>query len=144
MTGRRGFLHLNLNVSSLDKSVRFYCEGLGFRVVESSEEMIDLGAGPEAVRQVILTDPSSQTIFALTQARSLPVGPGGLNHVGLILESDSECSVLADRIEALGGSIQKRGRRESAGIAEDFAYVRDPDGYALELSTQAILYDRLL
>jgi catechol 2,3-dioxygenase-like lactoylglutathione lyase family enzyme len=141
MTRRRGFLHLNLNVSSLETSIRFYCDALGFRVVQSSEDVVDFGLGPETIKQVILTIPSSQTIFALSQAKSLPVGPGGLNHVGLILESDSDCSRIAERVAALGGSVQKSGRRELGGISEEFAYVRDPDGYALELSTQAILYD---
>ena len=143
MTTRRGFLHLNLNVSTLEKSVRFYRDAFGFRVVQSSEEVVDLGSGPETVQLAILTIPSSQTIFALTQADSLPVGPGGFNHAGLILGSDSECSAILERIEALGGSVQKQGRREVGGISEEFAYVRDPDGYAIELSTQAILYDRI-
>jgi catechol 2,3-dioxygenase-like lactoylglutathione lyase family enzyme len=144
MTSRRGFLHLNLNVSSLETSVRFYRDALGFRLVHSSEEVVDFGSGPETVRQVVLTIPSSETLFALTQARSLPIGPGGLNHLGLILASDSECSALAERVLASGGSVQKSGLREAGGISEAFAYVCDPDGYALELSTQAILYDRIL
>ncbi|MBY0401010.1 VOC family protein [Myxococcota bacterium] len=143
MANRRGLLHINLNVSSLDRSVRFYRDALGFREVERREEIADLGSGPEKIHQAVLTIPRSETILALTHAASLPVGPGGLNHVGLILEADVECTEIVARVEALGGAVQKRGRREEDGVAEEFAYVRDPDGYAIELSTQAILYERI-
>jgi predicted nucleotidyltransferase len=108
-----------------------------------SEETVDFGTGPESVRQVILTVPQTRTILALTHAPSLPVGPGGLNHLGLVLESDEEVTQMVQRVPTFGGVVQKQGRREGAGIAEAFAYVRDPDGYAIELSTQALLYRQL-
>jgi len=138
-----GLLHVNLNVSDVARSVRFYTEALGFSVVSDSEETVDLGAGPEPLRQVILTVPQTRTILALTHAPSLPVGATGLNHLGLILESDEDVTDMAQRVPAFGGVVQKQGRREGSGISEAFAYVRDPDGYAVELSTQAILYGRL-
>jgi catechol 2,3-dioxygenase-like lactoylglutathione lyase family enzyme len=47
---------------------------------------------------------------------------------------------MVQRVTAHGGAVQKQGTREGARVTEAFAYVRDPDGYALELSTQAILY----
>ena len=135
-----GFLHVNLNVSDLARSVRFYTEALGFAVVSEAEERVDVGAGPEPLRQVILTVPQTRTLLALTSAPSLPVGPGGLNHLGLVLDADEGVTEMAQRVTALGGAVHKQGRREGAGVAEAFAYVRDPDGYAIELSTQAILY----
>lgn len=135
-----GLLHVNLNVSDITCSVRFYLEALGFVLVSDSEEIVDFGAGPELLRQVILTVPQSRTILALSQVPSLPVGAVGLNHLGLILESDEDVTTLVERVPRCGGTVQKQGRREGLGIAEAFAYVRDPDGYAVELSTQKILY----
>ena len=89
-------------------------------------------------------DDSVERDALCTDSSPIPPGrTGGLNHVGLILESDSECSAIVERVLASGGSVQKSGLREAGGISEAFAYVRDPDGYALELSTQAILYDRI-
>ena len=137
-----GFLHVNLNVSDLACSVRFYTQALGFTVVSESSETADLGSGDETIHQVVLTAPGTRTLLALTQAPSLPVGPRGLNHLGLVLESDTDLDALIPRVTANGGSIQKQGTRQQSGESEAFAYVRDPDGYALELSTQAILYGR--
>jgi len=135
-----GLLHVNINVSDLARSVRFYTEALGFVVVCESTETVDFGSGPETISQVILTIPKTRTILALTHAPSLPVGPGGLNHLGLLLDSDADVTAMVQRMTTHGGTIQQQGTREGAGVAEAFAYVRDPDGYALELSTQAMLY----
>ena len=145
MTRRRGLLHVNLNVSSLDRSLRFYCEGLGFELRQENEEQVDFGggAGTEPLRQAILTTPGCDAILALTEARSLAIGAGGLNHLGLVVEDDAACGDVLDRVEVLGGSIGKKGTRDEAGVSEAFAYVRDPDGYAIEVSTQAILYASL-
>ena len=57
-----------------------------------------------------------------------------------MLEADEGVTEIAQRVTALGGTVHQQGRREVAGVAEAFAYVRDPDGYAIELSTQPILY----
>jgi catechol 2,3-dioxygenase-like lactoylglutathione lyase family enzyme len=135
-----GLLHVNLNVRDLVRSVRFYMEALGFVVVSEAEETVDFGSGPEPLCQVILTVPQTRTLLALTSAPSLPVGPGGLNHLGLVLDTDEGVAEMVQRVTALGGAVHKQGRREGAGVVEMFAYVRDPDGYAIELSTQAILY----
>jgi hypothetical protein len=42
---------------------------------------------------------------------------------------------MIQRVPIFGGMVQKQGKWESAGISEVFAYVRDPDGYAIELAT---------
>jgi lactoylglutathione lyase len=137
-----GLLHVNLNVSDLARSVRFYTEALGFAVVSEAAETVDVGAGPEPLHQVVLTVPQTRTLLALTSAPSLPIGPGGLNHLGLVLATDEGVMEMAQRVAACGGAVDKQGRREVAGVSEAFAYVRDPDGYAIELSTQAILYEQ--
>ena len=46
MDDSRGLLHVNLNVSNLERSIRFYCEGLGLLLVSDSSETIDRGDGP--------------------------------------------------------------------------------------------------
>jgi catechol 2,3-dioxygenase-like lactoylglutathione lyase family enzyme len=78
MARNNGLLHVNLNVSDMNRAVRFYTDALGFVLVSDSEEAVDLGAGSEPLRQVVLTVPQTQTIFALTQESSLQVGPGGV------------------------------------------------------------------
>lgn len=139
----RGLLHVNLNVADLDRSLRFWTGALGFRVVSEEEGRIDRGHGEETVRQAVLTVEGSDTLLALTQAASLPLGAGSLNHLGLILDEDAELEPLLARVEELGGRVGRSGRREEKGVSETFAYVRDPDGHAVELSTQAMLYSLL-
>jgi len=143
MPDSRGLLHVNLNVSDLERSLRFYTEALGFVSVSVTEETADAGTGAGVVRQAVLTIPRTSTILALTEGDSFEVGPRGLNHLGLVLVSDEACHPILERVERLGGTIQKQGVREAAGVSEVFAYVRDPDGYAVELSTQAIVYSQL-
>jgi len=140
MIRSRGLLHVNLNVSDLKRSVQFYTEALGFVIVCEFRETVDPGLGPDTISQVILTVPATRTILALTQGPSFPVAAGGLNHLGLVLDSDEDVTEMVQRATAHGGTIQKEGTRERAGVSEAFAYIRDPDGYAIELSTQAVLY----
>lgn len=135
-----GLLHVNLNVSNLARSLQFYMDGLGFTMISEAKETVTFGSSPETLHQAILTVPSTHTILALTYAASLPVGPGGLNHLGLIVNDDEDVIELVKRVTTLGGTVQKQGRRAEGGKSETFAYVRDPDGYVIELSTQALLY----
>jgi catechol 2,3-dioxygenase-like lactoylglutathione lyase family enzyme len=135
-----GLLHVNLNVSDLARSVQFYIEALGFAVIRKPPETVDLGAGPDPIAQVALTIPQTCTILALTHVPSFHVGPRGLNHPGLVRDSDADVTAMVRQVTASGGTIQQQGVREGAGVVEAFAYVRDPDGYALALSPQAALY----
>ena len=143
MARKFGLLHVNLNVHEIPRSVRFYTDALGFVLVSDAVEMVDLGAGPELLRQAILTIPHSRTILALTHVRSFLVGATGLNHLGLIVESDEEVASIVERVPHSGGIVQKQGHREGMGFSEAFAYVRDPDGYAIELATQNIVYAQI-
>jgi len=143
MVSSHGLLHVNLNVSDIECSVEFYTQAMGFQVVLAFEEVVDIGQGPETMRQVILTVPDTRTLFALTHAPSQQIGSRGLNHLGLVLMSDESVAEITQRVTNLGGSIQSNGTREWAGVSEAFAYIRDPDGYAIEISTQAILYAQL-
>jgi len=63
--------------------------------------------------------------------------------LGFILEADGELGAMLIEVERCGGKIRKQGCREYGGISEQFAYIEDPDGYVIELATQAILYHYL-
>ena len=136
----RGLLHVNLNTENAERSTGFYCNVLGFEVVSDSSDVQDIGSGLEDVRQVILTVPNTGTILAITEAKSLPVGAPGLNHLGLVVDSDADVAHVLEGVEGHGGSVIKHGSRGTADLGEAFAYVRDPDGYAIEVATQAVLY----
>ena len=87
----------------------------------------------------MLTTPGRGDLLALTQGSAFPVGSAGLNHIGYIFDSDEEVRAAAQQVERHGGKVRRQGDREHDGQREAFAYVQDPDGYDVELSTQAIL-----
>lgn len=135
----RGLAHVNLNVTDVDRSARFYAGVLGMQIHSDTRETIEKGGRPVALRQVVLTTPGCGDLLALTQGETFPVGSGGLNHVGYIFESDDDVRAAVRNVERCGGKVCSQGDREHAGLREAFAYVQDPDGYDVELSTQAIL-----
>src|SRR5262245_30893608 len=92
------------------------------------------------LRQVVLTTPGGRgDLLALTRGSAFPVGAVGLNHIGYIFDSDDEVRAAVQQVERCGGKVRSAGDREHDGLREAFAYVQDPDGYDVELSTQAIL-----
>src|SRR5262245_29900561 len=136
----RGLAHVNLNVTDVDRSARFYSEVLGMQIHSDTTETIQKDGRPVELRQVVLTTPGGRgDLLALTQGAAFPVGAIGLNHIGYIFETDEEVRAAVQQVERHGGKVCSHGDREHEGLREDFAYVKDPDGYDVELSTQAIL-----
>jgi len=116
-------LHIGLRVSDLERSLAFYT-GLGYEVLGNVPEtefgsltMLKL-PGDEFVTLELVHDPGRGT-----------VGPGGLNHVVIQVESMNE--VVAD-LDAQGAHVELPSSPDGSG---DFwtAWVTDPDGYRLEL-----------
>ena len=139
-----GLRHLNLNVSDLERSISFYTACFGLAEIERSEEAAVPRHGRlQRLRQAVLSSPRTRELLALSEWEDAPVAGGGLDHFGFVLESDEELPRLLELVRENGGSIEREGTREHRGCKEAFAYVRDPDGYAIELATQAALYSCL-
>ncbi len=137
----KGLLHVNINVSDLDRSVRFYQEVFDLETVSPpSEEDVVIDGREVRITQTVLRTPGSRELFALTQAEGFAVGPGGLNHLGFVVEKDEAVETIVLQVERSGGRVVKAGTREHGGLSEAFAYLEDPDGYAIEVSSQRILY----
>jgi lactoylglutathione lyase len=134
-----GLLHLNLNVADIDRSQHFYQQVFGYvRIVDTSGEIQRDGQNL-FMKQVILGIPGAEDLLALSELEGEPVGEGGMSHFGIIVEDD-EVEALIKQVVACGGTILKHGVREENGVKEPFAYVRDPDGYAIEIASQSIVY----
>lgn len=134
-----GLLHLNLNVADIVRSEHFYQQVFGYvRIVDTSEEIHRRGQDV-FVKQIIMGIPGANDLLALTELAGEPVGAGGMSHFGIMVEDD-EVETLTARVESCGGTIIEKGVREENGIKEPFAYVRDPDGYAIEIASQKIVY----
>lgn len=108
----KGLSHVQINVSDMERSLRFYRDALG--LVER------MRTGPF----VLLSSPASGDFVSLSQ--DAPVGAPGLGHFGLHLEADDIQSAIR-ALEAAGGKL----------VSGD-ARVADPDGYVIEIHLRPI------
>ena len=137
------FSHFGICVLDLERSVRFYCDGLGFEKAESH------AIGPEFARLMDLDDVSVTTQFIrrgttaielLAFADPAPLGDGtrrpvhrlGLTHLSFRVQ-DLEATL--QRLVDLGGAVVESSRTtiELGGTALQFVYCTDPDGVRVEL-----------
>lgn len=137
------FSHLGICVSDLDRSVRFYCGGLGFeqvaahRVGEEFAALLEL-EGIELESRMLTRD--GVTIELLGYLSPGHVGDGGrrrmnqlgLTHLSLRVDDVDQTAAI---IESLGGAVVSGTRTRFDGSADplDFLYCTDPDGVRIEL-----------
>jgi lactoylglutathione lyase len=116
-------LHVGLRVADLQRSLAFYT-GLGYEVLGQVPEtefgsltMLKL-PGDEFVTVELVHDPGSGA-----------VGPGGLNHVVIQVES---MQATVARLAVRGIEVETPGSPDGS---ENFwtAWITDPDGYRIEL-----------
>jgi catechol 2,3-dioxygenase len=109
-----GIDHLNLQVSDLDRALRFYCEVLGMeKAFEELPDAVFLKAGND--------------LLTLAQTRG-PVCTERF-HFGFLVRSADEMARWEQWLAERGLRIEDR-REEPAGGG---IYFRDPDGYLLEI-----------
>jgi catechol 2,3-dioxygenase-like lactoylglutathione lyase family enzyme len=135
--------HLGVCVSDLDRSVRFYCEALGFEKAEShvigSEfaalmDFADVEVTSQFVRR------GSTAIELLCFAEPVAFGDGerrAVNQLGLTHLSFRVRDVAATvgRVVDLGGALVESSRTviDLGGTELEFVYCTDPDGVRIEL-----------
>jgi catechol 2,3-dioxygenase-like lactoylglutathione lyase family enzyme len=137
------FSHLGVCVSDLDRSVRFYCEALGFEKAEShaigSEfaALMDFAAveltsqfvrrGSTAIELLSFTEPVA---FGDRERRA--VNQLGLTHLSFRVH---DVAATVSRIVDLGGSVVESSRTvlDLGGTELEFVYCTDPDGVRIEL-----------
>ena len=136
------FSHVGICVSDLERSVRFYCDGLGFELVQSHT------VGEEFGRLMELDGVVLQSRFVRRDGVSIEIlhfdSPGhsgeavrrpmnqlGLTHLSLRVR---DVDVVADAIESFGGTMVA-DTRTTFGSSDvlDFVYCTDPDGVRIEL-----------
>jgi lactoylglutathione lyase len=134
-----GLAHINLNVSDIERSVRFYRDLFGLEVLMEYEG--PMGEHPTG-RQVALSTPGANDVLALSAIPGVPIDAGGINHFGFTLVSNDDIDDAVLQVQRAGGKLIKRSKSEQDGIVEDNAYVSDPDGYVIELNAQHLLLSR--
>jgi len=131
--------HTGLCVSDLDRSLRFYCDGLGFEKANTYH----------LTRQIAEVDPPVDVTAQFIQLGALEIellhyaSPGvigepsrrrnqlGLTHLSFVVD-DVEARAL--ELEAAGGTILPETRNDTTNPdTERILFVADPDGTLIEL-----------
>ncbi|MGH7812844.1 MAG: VOC family protein [Candidatus Binataceae bacterium] len=111
--------HINLNVSDIERSLKFYQAALGLEVKFW-----------EGKKLVFLNSPGADDTITLCQAdRGDPIAGGGVSHFGFKIEPGGLDEAVR-QIEQAGGKLLSRGKH---GGKFPYAYLADPDGYVIEL-----------
>lgn len=134
--------HVGICVSDLDRSLRFYCEGLGFELAERYD--LDSTQMPGLDRSLEIEGPitvQSQMIVSGNMKVELLAYPGrapegtpspsrgllGLTHLSFNVD---KVDTAAARLVEFGGTILEHTRSD-AGIV--LLFLTDPDGTRVEL-----------
>jgi catechol 2,3-dioxygenase-like lactoylglutathione lyase family enzyme len=113
--------HINLNVSDIERSEKFYREAFGLEV------RFREGSG-----MVFVGSPNAHDLITLCQAKAGDaIGGGGVSHFGF-RAAPREFDAMVAQVEQAGGALLRRGQH---GPNQPFAYFSDPDGYTIELGT---------
>ncbi|GEM79657.1 lactoylglutathione lyase [Vibrio superstes] len=121
------FLHTMLRVADLDKSIEFYTKVLGMKELERHENteyrytLVFVG----------FADKSSSTTIELTYNWDTDAYDHG-NAFGHIALGADDIYAACDKIKALGGNVSREPGPVKGGETH-IAFVKDPDGYAIEL-----------
>ncbi len=130
-------LHTMLRVGNLEKSIAFYTEVLGMKLLRQSENteykytLAFVGYGDE----------TENTVLELTYnwgTESYDLGTA-FGHIALEVDNVYDA---CDKIRAKGGVISREPGPVKGGTTE-IAFVRDPDNYAIELIQKKQRYDTL-
>ena len=116
------FLYTGVEVTDLDRSIRFYKEGLGMEV--AGRGLVAATGGETAT----LHTPGSHQMLELNWYPSSKYTPGSeLDHLAFEVE---DVEATASRLVELGGCVVREVEHEAE---YDLAYVADPDGIWIEL-----------
>ena len=120
-------LHTMLRVTDLEKSIAFYTHVLGMKELRRSENeeyrytLAFIGYGDEKDTTVLeLTYNWDQSSYSLGDA---------YGHIAIEFE---DIYKACDSIKAAGGNISREPGPVKGGTTQ-IAFVKDPDGYAIEL-----------
>jgi catechol 2,3-dioxygenase-like lactoylglutathione lyase family enzyme len=130
--------HTGLCVSNLERSLRFYCEGLGFEVggrFHITRQIAEVDPPVDVISQFIhlgglrieLLDYTSPGTFGTPHTRRNHVG---LTHLSFIVDN---VEVRARELETVGGTILQDTRNPPEDDSIRILFVADPDGNRVEL-----------
>ncbi|WOH38076.1 lactoylglutathione lyase [Thalassotalea fonticola] len=120
-------LHTMLRVGDLDRSINFYQDVLGMRLLRRSDN--------EQYQYTLAflgyDDMANSTVLELTYNWGVKEYELGQAFGHIAIEVDNVYTAC-EKIESLGGIISRAPGPVKGGSTE-IAFVKDPDGYAIEL-----------
>ena len=142
------FSHLGICVSDVQRSLRFYCEALGFAPAEGFDFVDEWGQLMELehpkFRSQFIQHEGGMRLELLGFESPAPEGPRvrkrmnqyGMTHLSFWVD---DIDTLAQKIRELGGQVHDHTRTTSGEGAEalDLVYCSDPDGVRIELMKAA-------
>ncbi|MDJ0593155.1 MAG: lactoylglutathione lyase [Pleurocapsa sp. MO_226.B13] len=120
-------LHTMLRVGNLDKSIAFYCDILGMKLLRRK----DYPGGKFTLAFVGYGEEKDNTVIELTYnwgVEEYNLGEG-YGHIALGV---NDIYATCDRIKAQGGKVSREPGPMKHGSTV-IAFVEDPDGYKIEL-----------
>lgn len=121
-------LHSMIRVRDLDRSLKFYCDGLGMRLMNR----FDSEKGRFSLLFISYTEfaegPAIELTYNWDVVEDYSHG-GGFGHIAIGVPN---IHAMCDRLEQFGGNVSLRPKTMVDG-APEIAFVKDPDGYAIEL-----------
>jgi catechol 2,3-dioxygenase-like lactoylglutathione lyase family enzyme len=133
-------VHVSLVVSDLDRSLRYYCEGLGFEELlrmEMGQEVASVGLLEGEVRfSSVLVSRDGLVLQIIhwpspgvtSPPGAKPLNECGLTHIGIVVD-DVDRAVAS--LVKLGGSVIEGSRTRLEGA--DVVMTLDPDGTRIEI-----------
>jgi lactoylglutathione lyase len=128
-------LHTMLRVGELDRSITFYTEVLGMRLLRRK----DYPGGRFTLAFVGYGEESDTTVLELTHnwdTSTYEIG-SGYGHIAIGV---ADIHDVCEQIRAKGGRVAREPGPMKNGTTV-IAFVEDPDGYRVELIEQSTLLD---
>lgn len=119
-------LHTMIRVGDLDKSIAFYTQVLGMRLLRRK----DYPEGRFTLAFVGFGDESDHTVLELTHnwdTAAYDLG-NGFGHIAIEVE---DAAKACEEVRRLGGKVTREAGPMKHG-ATVIAFVEDPDGYKIE------------
>jgi len=131
--------HIGICVSDLERSLRFYCDGLGFSPAERHAIGNEFADTLEVPGDVVLTsqfirreDLSVELLhYSSPAVTGRPAGTRnqlGITHLSFVV---ADLDAAAARLEECGGTVVEPTRTKGEGVY--LLFVADPDGTRVEL-----------